>query len=245
MKANPYLTVMDSPPRPDGTVLVYYYYPDPLHLNPALQSRVSAGLWTAMQANQKEAGTDQSKWLAYEASSDSYKANTIALLKELILEAFTRVYGQSAEMDAGGLQIMMDLVSIHPCADFNGRTTRFVGVVAAIDSRLEPPIAYMSDFDIVTPRNYYGQFLRASTAAYLALKKDMTGELLTGVCNGVTPDHYHVNSWAEFSKNSLTPLTGGKAVSFDSSDYELIRTREFVNLMDRKFTPTGWKTRDA
>jgi len=242
MKANPYLIVEDKT-LPDGTVTAHYYYPDPLHLNPALQSRISPALWTACQADVAAvAGKDEAGRKAYRDSSDSYKQNTLNLMGELIREAFKRVYGKSAAMEAGGLQIMMDLVSIHPCTDFNGRTTRFVGVVAALESRLEPPIAFMSDFDLVTDRTLYGEFLKTATAAYLRLKLALTGELLSGVCNARQPNHYGVSYWAQLPTDALAPFTGGKPVTFDASDWPIIQHRQFVALMDKKLGKT-WKGR--
>jgi len=234
MKQNPYLVVVDSPPRPDGTVLAYYYYPDPLHRNPALKPRVSAALWTAMEEDIAKAGTNIDAYYETEA----FQTHTVQLITELILDGFRRVHGKSPAMDAGGLQIMMDLVGIHPCTDFNGRTTRFYGVVSALESRMEPPIAFMSDFDLCSSLALYGAFLKSATAAYLKLKLALTGELLTGVCNAQMPNHYAVGYWSQLATDALAPISGGKPVQFDDSDWDLIRKRRFVALMDKKLGPS-------
>ncbi len=71
-------------------------------------------------------------------------------MRELLVDAFRTVWrkplGSTSNEFQAALQMALRMVSIHPCTDFNGRTTRFFGSLASMEANKVIQIAYMSDF---------------------------------------------------------------------------------------------------
>jgi len=143
---------------------------------------------------------------------------------------------------------MLDLVSIHPCSDFNGRTTRFYGVAASIDAGWDYFVPFMSDFDLVTRPPIYTQFLIDGSNAALKLKIAMINELMSATANNRQPRQYDLPEWSIFLKESLRTFQGTNpkkfGLIFDKEENQMIRSRKFVQLLD-KWYGTTWATRNS
>jgi len=247
MQANPYL-VVNAAAQPDGNYFVYYYYPDPAHLNPALKSRVSPQLWADMTAS-TYAGADDPK----------FKAHCKQLIQDLVLDMFKRHYGQAVAISTDstvkdGLSIILDMVSIHPFTDYNGRTTRFYLAAAIFESAVKvsgawqggaAPSAFISDFDLVTPKGDYAKQVLAGTSAVANLRAAMVAEFIKAASNPSygPPKHFDLPAWEQFPNDALAWARGSTNVAFGAGDWDTIRTRNFVPLLDSKLGK-NWPTRN-
>jgi len=234
---NTYLTVSSKPyaGSTTGQYLISYYYPDPLHpggvVLPALKEEI------ASTKNYTNPGSDA-----------LFAARTKWLMRELLLDSFRSIWRQPMFRGVGDfqgpLEAALRMVSIHPCTDFNGRTTRFFGVIAAMEANKAMHIAYMSDFDIVTDFSRYYAFLTAGNKAYLNLKSATLAELLHAAANGKVPQHFQLPDWDNFVSEGLSTYCNKKMSSqFSTEQNELIRTRKFIEFIDKQCGP-AWGGRD-
>jgi hypothetical protein len=239
MQQNPYLSVeVGGPVNGDaGLVATNYFYPDPLRIS-GLQKATNLISPTMLAKIQAAAGYTG-------ASAGSLAPDTQALMKDLLLQMFTNMYGKSA-CTAGGdfqgaLQMALNLVSIHPCSDFNGRSTRFFMLVAALEGCGNIPVSFMSDFDIVTQFSAYYRFMQDANAGYLQLKVAMIAELLSSLANNVVARQYDLPEWSTLLKTAFKSF-GTKAFTTELTDAEndQVRKRDFVPLMDQWFGKT-WR----
>jgi len=242
MKANPYLEV-DAKPFPDRVSATYakdpnafmtvYYYPDPRHY----------------KGIAKKLGPLASQLLSdYTGQEEQFKNHTQLMIRQLLVDAFTTLWNKpvgSGNLFSGGLDAMLVLVSIHPCSDFNGRTTRFYGKLAALDSGMEFDVPFMSDFDLVTPVPTYAKFLQAGTDGANKLKVAMLGELLSAAAQNRTPRHYDLPEWAAWIKQAMSIFgtknfvnTPGKGVYTDA-EADLVRRPSSSNSSTAGSAPTG------
>jgi len=150
------------------------------------------------------------------------------------------LYGKSACKGPGDIQgalfAALRMVSIHPCKDFNGRSTRFFMLLAALEGCSAVPVSFMSDFDIVTQFDSYNTFMKNADQGYAQLKIAMLSELLSSLANNVIARQYDLPEWGVFLSTALKQF-GNHDFSQRFTDNELdqIRTRAFVPLMDKWF----------
>lgn len=241
---NSYLTVSSKPyaGSTTGQTLISYYYPDPLHGAAA----------TSLQAVKDEAAA--TKNYTAPGSDALFASRTKFLMRELLVNAFRAVwrkpmYAPSSTAVSpdfqGALQMALQMVSIHPCTDFNGRTTRFFGVLAAMEVNKAMHIAYMSDFDIVTDFTRYYSFLVSGNKAYFNLKAATLAELLHSAANGRIPQHFQLPDWDNFVSDGLITFCNKKmSSSFTNEQNELIRTRKFIEFIDQACGSTEWGGRN-
>lgn len=240
LATNQFLTVEAKPyPQDPSMYLVAYYYPDPLHYS-GIKNMLSSELLKDIQAANNYTDPTNGPTL--------FAAHTKRMMDELIPKAFAAYYGygvgDSPNDFKSALGLALRMVSIHPCTDFNGRTTRFLNVYAAVAGDRDVPVAFMSDFDIVTNFDLYNQFVVASTAAYSKFKGALVLGMLQAVLGGKEPDHWNNPAWSTFMSESLAPLGTGHSFGlfFSNQENEQVRTRKFIELMDAWFNK-NWKGR--
>jgi hypothetical protein len=73
----------------------------------------------------------------------------------------------------GVIQAMIDLVSIHPCGDFNGRSTRGFAHLAAISGAMPCPVMALYDFDITASSTHLVKFVDQTTIIYEQIQREM------------------------------------------------------------------------
>lgn len=240
MKKNPYLLVGGTFEKPN--YFAYYYYPDAKHYSKLVGKKTY--LSPAMELKLKDPKL-QSGPLTQE------------LITDLITNMLKRIHGKPVDYDTPtgfGLRAILDLVGIHPCTDFNGRTTRFFGQVASLESGKDPAGAFMSDFDLVTDPDIYGKFLAKSTALYHDLRLAMLEEFMKKVLwDNVKADgansYYALPEFRGLVKSLEVFLGRGKAdpskLGTDQKTMQDIEKRRFVLLLDTLAGKPDWISRNA
>jgi hypothetical protein len=240
LNANPYLTVFSSPytaapyQNDNNTFLVHYFYPDPLHLSDQIRTSLPAELQSRLKTSY---GPDD---------QSAFEQDTADIIESLLLNVFMKYFGEEVHEDSI-VRLILDLISIHPCYDFNGRTTRFYGIVASMESNLDFFIPFLSDFDVVTPIPAYRHHLIESTTSATILKLSMMFEAVTAVIHDRSPQYNSLPEWKQFIELSLDEFQGEVPYTFSStfshSENELIRQRKFIELFDGWFG-LNWSTRN-
>jgi len=133
---------------------------------------------------------------------DKNKA-TQYLLTLLVRNVFERCFSQPVSLakpnKCDAVNVMTELVNIHLFGDFNGRTTRFMGLLASIELG-EPALkAFLSDFDLLFPTELYQRHVLESSIKYVDLQRALLERMLAVVCverrKASSRDYYHLNQW--------------------------------------------------
>jgi len=210
---------------------------------------------------------NQAKYLpeGQEDNDPLFQQDTKDLVVELLRELFGRHYGaatsaqESDSLDA--LSIILDLVSVHPCGDFNGRTTRFVGFLVAIEGGEPHPFqAYISDFDLMMKKSNYAKFVNAGAVAFFNLRMRQFEELLLAWTDDRMADQYSLPSsrytvggtqtdgWLTWMNEAVVPFKKDPkkpVIPMGPEDWTAIEKRRFVDLMDKMLGKDAWNYRDS
>jgi len=157
MQSSPYLETYVT--QKDTSYTCHYFYPDAAHMSKI----VAAGY---LKSPPPPATPDLATLSTTSAEGEPFKTGTKALLRQLIRNVFFRIYNQPLSYPGAGLDVMLDLVGIHPATDCNGRSTRGIGILAMLEAGQEPVAAFLGDFDLVSTKAQYGAFLTRATEQY-------------------------------------------------------------------------------
>jgi len=238
MQKNPYLTVEAKPSTVSpGDFEVAYYYPDVFHYDGVAKAGyISPSLIQEL--------------MKYNSTMKMNKAlrerMNAKLIQELLDNFFGRWYGQSVSSISNLSTFMVEFVSIHPYADYNGRTTRMYAHLAAYETNggnfgASLPHEYISDMDTLSPPRSYGSFTEISSQYIFALMRDMLIELITSVSLKRTPSYYNLPAWLELTR-SMQMYGLQNPVKFDSTDDKYIETRQFTKLFNKIIGPNWGRT---
>lgn len=192
--------------------------------------------------------TIQSSQAAYATDKKKLAADTKELVTALTLDAFLSSWFKEAPDMQGLVNLMIKLVSVHPCDNFNGRSTRMMGFILGQDYNQEnPPIGFFTDFDLVMPNTSYAEFLKRQTAAYHKLRLTLLANAIQAVATKQVPKHFEDTfMWDNFLNECMSLLkpAGGKAITIDAaSDWPLIEKRRWIDFLDKKWPAKDWKFR--
>lgn len=221
LKANPYLTV-ESKPLSNGNHLVSYHYPDVFHVEKVM-SRLSPQLQNTLKSTSRER-----LW----QDSNLRQSLNRRIIRELLTESFTRLGAQNTEAHLKSVEMLRELVSIHPFTDFNGRSLRLYSEMGNVEMKLEVPYSFLNDLDILTSKEKYAELLRAGTNARNVLIEALLAELSLAVKENRNPQFHRVKGLNEFFK-ALEPL--GIRVpnrELNQRELDLIRRRDFQQFFE-------------
>ena len=206
MQANPYLEVHSVP---HGTNhLVHYFYPDIFHYK-KLEGRISNSLYEKLSQLNHDQLLD---------NHDHRRNLNRQLINELIEDFSSR--------HKAGKANWVDLISIHPFEDMNGRTVRMMQKVFANGKAH----FVLGDMDILLPINHQKMYLHKSDLAYGKLQLDLIDEFLTAKSEKRMPDYLKTGALKEYVNNAFPTLM---KIDIDNQQIlELIRNREWVSLID-------------
>jgi hypothetical protein len=172
------------------------------------------------------------------ADSDLLKQHTQSLVRILLLNLFSKYYDQPATHQSI-VEFENDLISIHPCTDFNGRTIRMFGMLAELDMNIDVAIPFVSDFDLVTDTKLYTAHLEQCSAGMKKLKNSMVGEMISAIINKRSPNHYDLPQWKTMIQACMKTFSGNESKqfavggTFTDEENLLIEKRKFVQLFDK------------
>ncbi|MEK6623678.1 MAG: hypothetical protein AABY86_01835, partial [Bdellovibrionota bacterium] len=146
MKGNPYIEI-EVTPHPSGEgFLVNYFYPDAFHYT-KLKDKLSNELYQELQ------GLNVERLLKNTPLRKHYNQRIVT---DLLKNLFQQYYGRRVDFQGDSVQFLMDLVSIHPFKDFNGRVTRMYYDLAHVEAKLlDIPYSFLADLDLMTDVNEY------------------------------------------------------------------------------------------
>jgi hypothetical protein len=177
LAANAILETHCNPKKGKDGYLCYYYYP-------------GANAW-------QQAKAMLSKDLIEKLEADPVGAEAEKLTREVVEELLLKqlatlpgkyvggttplqtsrppgsVPGESFKYSTFIHMCMIKLVSVHPCMDFNGRSTRGFSQLASVAAGFPPPIMALYDFDITFPSGTIMSFMAKSTQAYEEIQQDI------------------------------------------------------------------------
>jgi len=238
MQKNPYLTVEAKQSNASsGDYEVAYYYPDVFHYDGVAKAGyISTGLIQELTKYN----------LTMKKDRVLRETMTKKLLQELLNDLFGRWYGKYVSNIRELSKFMIEFVSIHPYADYNGRTTRMYAHLAIYEANSGDgfnslPHEYISDLDTLSPPTKYGEFTENSSGYIYALMRDMMKELITAVSLRKSPSYYDLPAWLELTR-SMQMFGLQNSVKFDSLDDKYIETRQFAKLFNKIIGPNWGKT---
>jgi len=231
MKKNPYLTVVATQSTSPSDYEVAYYYPDVFHFSGVAQAGYIST--TLVQELTKYNTT-------MKTNTQLRQTMTKKLIQELLDNLFGRWHGRIVSISTLS-EFMIEFVSIHPYADYNGRTTRMYAHLAAYEAFSKNvynplPHEYISDLDTLSPPSVYGRFTGISSTYIFALMRDMLQELVRAVSLKQTPSYYNLPGWLDLTK-SMQMFGLKSTVKFDSVDDKLIESRQFAALFNKIIGP--------
>lgn len=226
LKTNRYLEVISNAHPSGRGHLVHYYYPDALHFK-HLEHVLSAELMQELKKHSPD-----------KLMQDHRLRQTLnkRIIKELLSDVFARNHKTQVTYEQiHNVKFMQDLISIHPFGDFNGRSVRMYFELANKTSAVETPIHMMSDLDLLTSPEKYLEVLKKGAVAGQTMQRALMQELLVSLKEGRMPAYRDLPAW-DVMWDSLEPVGGRRADSWEHLDYELIRLRRFVELFEKKFS---------
>ncbi|MEE3080242.1 MAG: HEAT repeat domain-containing protein [Bdellovibrionota bacterium] len=234
MIKNPYLEVNYKPnPNGDGQ-LIEYFYPDVFHFK-HLEGRISDELFREL--------SDADPQLLYESDHELRKSLNKKLIRELLTDLFTRYHGEKAAYDTGmSVNLMRDLISIHPFENYNGRISREYFLSTNLQMNREVPIHMLADFDLLKSVDFYRKLLISTEEHYQEFRKGMLVELLNSRMEKRSPSYENI---PELNKllNSFKVMGIDEDLPLDQDDLELIRQRRFTEYFDKNLNE-NWRFSD-
>lgn len=207
MKANPYLEVVSTPQGKHH--LVHYFYPDVFHFK-KLKGKISDELYQKLSSlNQDQLMNDHN--LRQQLNKQ--------LLKELVDDFSTRMKAGKANW--------VELISIHPFEDMNGRTSRMLQELYNNGSNH----FLLGDLDILLPVDEQNVYWRKAAKAHQQLQADLIDELLMAKAEGRMPDYMKTTAIQDYLNHGFaTPMD----IDLNNQEnLELIRKRNWVPLMEK------------
>jgi|GEM_PF-3126354 len=215
LKDNPYLAVDAIPDQSGKGFLVKYDYPSVNNFE-----RVESSLSKEMVQDLKN--------FRLLPSPDPNLAKDLQkrLTRELTEDLFRRWHGKPVD----AARFMRDAISIHPFDDMNNRSFRAWTDEALIQSGKDvmPPI--MSDLDLLAPPEQYADVLEESNTKYRALRGQLVEEFISAKLGRRMPNYFSVPAWKDL-KQGLSALNNSPIKDFGPKEMELIRKREFAQLL--------------
>jgi len=237
MLANPFLTVESYPSG--NNFEVAYYYPDMFHY----QGVAKAGYLSPQTVkflnsiNKAAAKKD----VALQTSTNR------RIMSELLENLFSRWHGQRITSVRDLARLMIEFVSIHPYAEFNGRTTRMYAHLALYESAVGEigsvplPHEYISDFDTIIPTRKYGGFMEIASPVISKLMRDLQKEMIVASASHAAPNYFALPGWTDLT-TSLRIFGLKGSIQWTSADLSLIEKRMFTQLLDKNIGPDWGKT---
>lgn len=178
LQKNPYLEVEVI--TKDGKTFVSYHYPDVFHYK-KLKGMISPKLYQTLEKNPAE---------VFMKDAEARNLLNRVLIKELYDDFVTKFYKGKADW--------VDLISIHPFADYNGRTVRLLQKIA------DPTITntFLGDFDLLLPKEFQSATAVTATAAQNELMADLFDELIRAKTEKRMPDYIKTKAIDKYLNNA-------------------------------------------
>lgn len=218
--ANPYLNVhyILSPDKKE--FLATYEYPDiryftrlrPLLSNEFVQEVEREGIGEILAADRGQIGA----W-------------TERMIEDLVRQVLTKHL-------SGGLgdpaALLVDLMSVHPFSDGNGRSIRLLTQKLAMESgfTLLAPL-YISDFDLLLEKKVFSRVVKESVPAYARLYQELVQEWVLAKRERRAPRFWDVKAWQGLDQ-SLSPI-GLSGLNISSEFDQVIYERRFDEVFSR------------
>lgn len=206
MQANSYLEVVSTPQG--NNHLVHYFYPDALHYK-KLKGKIPDELFNRL-------GTYDPNQLM----NDHGLRNSLnkELISELVKDFSKRYKAGKAEW--------IDLISIHPFEDMNGRTVRMMQEIFANGENH----FILGDIDILQPLAEQKVYWQRSATAHQNFQADLIDEFLMAKTENRMPDYLKTNALKDYVNRAFpTPM---KIDLDDHATLELIRNRQWLPLLE-------------
>lgn len=176
----------------------------------------------------------------YATNPTLFQEHTRALMQELTVNAFETSWFADKPDVAGLTKLMWKLVSVHPRDNYNGRSTRMMGYLMSLDyDKNEPPIGFITDFDLFLQPGEYTQLLLLSTAAYHRLRLQLLVRTLYAIATRQMPKHFEDDElWDGLTYDCLkliSPEIKRNARLITAEDWPMIEQRQWIDLFDAKF----------
>ena len=247
MNRNKYLTVVPEKMTTPGDYLAHYYYPD-------LEHKAQLGRLTAednpsfmkllLSVVLKELHDTQ---LVATRNGDHVKDVPLTTPEKLTDNRYH--YSPSSTTMFGAAKALIDLISVHPSANFNGRSTRTFVQLAALEAGYQMPVSFCGDFDLVEFPNRYQYFIDLSTQLYTLLQKMMIREFVKKTfverqkADGKNSYFKLMNGWMDLFKSLEAFGVDPPAKKLTDKQFDMIRHRQWVPLFDSLGGVTWMKNR--
>jgi len=233
MLANPYIEV-EYVRRDANSFFVNYFYPDAFHYK-KLKGKISDALYTKLSK------ADHNQLIANTALRQKYNRQ---IIEELLEDLFQKYHGTNVNIleNKETVQFMQDMISIHPFADFNGRTVRLYFQAANLQAGNPAIFYFINDFDLTTSSELYRVMLKQSSELHQKFRIDMLEEYLMARSTGKNMDPLKLEGFKNLDQ-SFSIFGIDKDYNFSAHDRELLNRRNFVSLLDEN-VGTNWQYLD-
>ncbi|OFZ17179.1 MAG: hypothetical protein A2X86_01640 [Bdellovibrionales bacterium GWA2_49_15] len=222
MKKNPYIEI-EVTPHPSGNgFLVAYYYPDVFHYK-KLKDKLSPELYRELET------LDPARvWKNTQLRRQYNQRIVTDLLKNL----FKSTHGRPVSFQGESVQFLMDLVSIHPFKDFNGRVTRLYYDLAHAEAKVfEIPYSFLADLDLMTDITEYQKILKLGAQGHKEMMAAMLEELMKARAEKRAPNYRDLPALDNLWK-ALQPMGIPQQTTLSAAQLELIKKRRFHELFE-------------
>jgi len=177
-----------------------------------------------------------------------FKKHTVQIMEDLTKKVLLTTASKKVRVDYQGLaQLMIRLMSVHPCANFNGRSIRmFIFMLGLGFEKKIAPVGFITDFDLAMRPDDYAQLLQAQTAAYDKLRIGLLSNFIKGVSGSDPkkrmPSYFEdAELWDTFVHECLM-FFNPKPMRITAQDWPLINKRQWIDLFDKTWDKR-WRTR--
>lgn len=168
------------------------------------------------------------------ANSEKFKTLNQKFLDQLLHSTFRKYHGQSLDRAS---ELMKDLISIHPGADFNGRSIRLYLEAAEIESNRHPGYHFLSDLDLFTTPEAYRKMMKSGAEEYALFQARALTEVVAARNEGRVPNLHLLQQDGETLRSTFgrslesvgLPIDG----DFSHEQSELIRQRNWTKLLSK------------
>ncbi|MBI2520471.1 MAG: hypothetical protein HYV97_08630 [Bdellovibrio sp.] len=222
LKKNPYIEV-EVRPHPSGEgFLVNYYYPDVFHYK-KLKDKLSHELFQELEALDPAL-----MW----KNGQMRKQYNQRIITDLLRNLFRQNHGRRVNYIGESVQFLVDLVSIHPFKDFNGRVTRLYYDLAHVESKLlDLPYSFLADLDLMTDIAEYQKILRQGAQGHKEMMAAMLEELMKARAEKRAPNYRDLPALVNLWK-ALLPMGIPLQADITPMQMELIKKRRFHELFE-------------
>jgi len=243
MNRNRYLSVVPEKMSTPGDYLVHYYYPDMEHKeklgtfkaddNPDLMKKLLTVVLRDIHNTQ----------IIKTISLGSFKPVPHTTPDKILPHTF---HDGSHGRVLGATKAFIDLVSVHPSANFNGRSTRTFVQLAALECGVQMPVSFCGDFDLVEDPHKYQHFIDVSTELYSLLQKMMVRAFAQKTfverqkADGKNSYFKLMNGWMDLFKSLEVFGVEAPTEKLSQKQFDMIRHRQWIPLFD-SLGGIGWK----